>query len=152
MGGGFVAWGRSESGSEESTLVIRDVATGKDLPDRITRTRHASVAWLPGGKAFFYSRYPAPGTVPAGDERYSPRIYKHVVGQDPDKDELVFGSRSRQDRHPAGGDVAQRPLARRLRARRVEQERGLPEGPQGPEGQVGRGGGEDRGPLRAHRP
>ena len=90
--GGFVAWGRSESGSEESTLVIRDVATGKDLPDRISRTRHASVAWLPGGKAFFYSRYPAPGTVPAGDERYSPRIYKHVVGQDPDKDELVFGS------------------------------------------------------------
>src|SRR5690606_37070249 len=31
--GRLVAWGRSESGSEESVLHVRDVATGKDLPD-----------------------------------------------------------------------------------------------------------------------
>lgn len=90
--GALIAWGKSESGNEESTLVVRDVATGKDLPDRITRTRHASVAWLPGNKAFYYSRYPAAGTVPAGDERYSPRIFRHVLGTDPEKDEVVFGS------------------------------------------------------------
>jgi prolyl oligopeptidase len=90
--GALVAWGRSESGSEDSTLVVRDVATGKDLPDRITRARHASVAWLPGGKSFFYSRYPAPGTVPPGDDRYSPRIFRHVLGADPEADPVVFGS------------------------------------------------------------
>src|SRR5690606_5930134 len=68
--GRLLAWGRSESGSEESVLFLRDVATGKDLPDKIDRTRHASVAWLPDGKSFYYSRYPAPGTVPAGEEKY----------------------------------------------------------------------------------
>ena len=90
--GTLVAWGRSESGSEDSVLHIRDVATGKDLPDRIDRTRHASVAWLPDGKSFYYSRYPEPGTIPKGEERYHSRIYLHVIGQDPKNDKLVFGA------------------------------------------------------------
>lgn len=89
--GRLVAWGKSESGSEDSLLQIRDVATGKDLSDKIDRTRHASVAWLPDGKSFYYSRYPEPGTVPAGEERYHARIYHHVIGQDPKTDRLVFG-------------------------------------------------------------
>jgi prolyl oligopeptidase len=89
--GKFVAWGMSESGSEESTLTLRDVETGKDLPDRITRTRHASVAWVPGNKAFYYSRHPETGTVPPGDEKYYSKIYRHVVGTDPKDDVLVFG-------------------------------------------------------------
>lgn len=90
--GGLVAWGRSESGSEDSVLQIRDVGTGKDLPDRIDRTRHASVAWLPDGRSFYYSRYPEPGSVPAGEERYHARIHLHVLGQDPKTDKLVFGA------------------------------------------------------------
>ncbi|HVH47504.1 MAG TPA: prolyl oligopeptidase family serine peptidase [Labilithrix sp.] len=89
--GSLVAWGKSESGSEDSVLHIRDVVTGKDLSDRIDRTRHASVAWLPDGKSFYYSRYPAPGTVPSGEERYHARIYLHVIGQDPQTDKLIFG-------------------------------------------------------------
>ncbi|MBX3201564.1 MAG: S9 family peptidase [Labilithrix sp.] len=89
--GRLVAWGRSESGSEDSVLHIRDVATGKDLPDRIDRTRHASVAWLPDGKSFYYSRYPEPGTVPAGEERYHSRLYHHVIGADPKSDKMIFG-------------------------------------------------------------
>ena len=89
--GALVAWGKSESGSEESVLHVRDVVTGKDLTDRIDRTRHASVAWLPDGKSFYYSRYPEAGTVPAGEEKYHSKIYLHVIGQDPKNDKLVFG-------------------------------------------------------------
>jgi prolyl oligopeptidase len=96
--GALVAWGRSEGGSEESTLYVRDVTTGKDLTDRIPHTRHASVAWLPGGKRFFYSRYPEPGSVPAGEEKYHSKIYEHVLGRDPKEDKLVFGEgRERTD-------------------------------------------------------
>jgi prolyl oligopeptidase len=87
-----VAWGLSEAGSEESTLRVRDVTTGKDLPDRIPHTRHASVAWLPDGQTFFYTRYPAPGQVPPGDEKYFCKVYRHVMGQDPATDEEVFGA------------------------------------------------------------
>jgi prolyl oligopeptidase len=89
--GARVAWGVSEAGSEESTLLVRDVATGADLPDRIPHARHATVAWLPGGQAFYYTRYPAPGDVPAGDEKYFCRVYRHAIGDDPSRDPLVFG-------------------------------------------------------------
>ena len=90
--GALLAWGKSESGSEESVLHIRDVATGKDLNDKIDRTRHASVAWLPDGKSFYYSRYPEPGSVPAGEEKYHAKIYLHVIGQDPKNDKEIFGA------------------------------------------------------------
>jgi prolyl oligopeptidase len=89
--GARVAWGVSEAGSEESTLRVRDVATGADLPDRIPHTRHATVAWLPDGQSFFYTRYPSPGDVPEGDEKYFCRVYRHTLGEDWTRDPLVFG-------------------------------------------------------------
>ncbi|MGH7296056.1 MAG: prolyl oligopeptidase family serine peptidase [Polyangiaceae bacterium] len=89
--GRLVAWGVSEAGSEESTLRIRDVATGSDLPDAIPHTRHATVGWLPGGAAFYYTRYPSPGDVPDGDEKYSCRVYRHTLGDNWRSDPLVFG-------------------------------------------------------------
>jgi prolyl oligopeptidase len=92
--GARVACGVSEAGSEESTLRVRDAATGLDLPDRIPYTRHASVAWLPGGESFFYTRYPAPGDVRPGDEKYFCRVYHHVLGDDWRRDARVFGERS----------------------------------------------------------
>lgn len=89
--GSLVAYGTSLSGSEDSVLRIRDVRTGGDLPDTIDRMRHASVAWARDGSRFFYSRYPKPGSVPKGEERYHRRIFEHRLGRDPDSDPLIFG-------------------------------------------------------------
>jgi prolyl oligopeptidase len=86
-----VAWGLSEAGTEKSTLRVRDVATGADLPERIPYTPHATVAFVPGGDAFFYTRYPTPGEVPEGDENYFCRVFHHRLGDDPDRDEVLFG-------------------------------------------------------------
>jgi prolyl oligopeptidase len=88
--GALVAYGRSEGGSEDSTLRIHDFATGSDRPDVIDRTRHASICWLPDGKSFYYSRYPEPGTIPAGEERYHRRLHHHTLGRDPGEDPLIF--------------------------------------------------------------
>ena len=87
----LVAYGVSVNGDENSTLRVRDVATGKDLPDLITRARHASVAWLPDGKSFYYTRYPAKGSVPPGEEEYHRAVFHHRLGSDPDQDRKVFG-------------------------------------------------------------
>ncbi len=89
--GELCAWGRSESGSEESTLYVRDVRTGKDLDVAIPHTRHATVAWLPDQSGFFYTRFPEPGSVPAGDEKYGSKVFFHALGNDPKDDRLVFG-------------------------------------------------------------
>jgi prolyl oligopeptidase len=89
--GRLVAYGLSQNGSEQSTLHVRDVRTGKDLPDIIPRTRYASLAWLPDGKGFYYTRYPAVGSVPKGEENYHHYVFFHALGTDPAKDPKVFG-------------------------------------------------------------
>ncbi|HEV7499798.1 MAG TPA: S9 family peptidase, partial [Vicinamibacteria bacterium] len=90
--GRLIAYGISEGGSERSVLRVRDVDSGRDRPDVIPHARACSLAWRPDGSGFFYTRYPEPGTVPAGEENYHRRVYAHVLGQDWREDPLVFGA------------------------------------------------------------
>lgn len=92
--GALVAYGVSRDGSEESVLRVRDVRAGRDLPEVIDRTRACSVAWLPDGSGFYYTRYPTPGTVPAGEESYHRAVYFHRLGTEPTgaADVPVFGA------------------------------------------------------------
>src|SRR5205085_1539180 len=60
--GRLVAYGLSREGDENSTLHVLDVETGEELRDRIPNTRACSLAWLPDGSAFAYTRYPEPLT------------------------------------------------------------------------------------------
>jgi prolyl oligopeptidase len=52
--------------------------------------RAASLAWLPDATGFYYTRYPAPGEVPQGEDHYHRAIYFHRLGDDPAIDRLVF--------------------------------------------------------------
>ena len=89
--GKYVAYGTSEGGSEISTLHIIETATHKLLPDTIERTRAASLAWKPNDSGFYYTRYPKPGEVAAGQEMYNRHVFYHALGSDPAKDALTFG-------------------------------------------------------------
>jgi len=89
--GARVAYGVSDDGSEESVLRVRDVATGKDLGDEISRTRACSLAWTPDGRGLYYTRYPTPGSVPAAEVKYHRAVYFHRLGDDPTKDRKIFG-------------------------------------------------------------
>jgi len=90
--GKLVAYGLSAAGSEQSTLHIRDVDAGKDLSDTIERTRACSVAWTPGSKGFYYTRYPKPGSVLKGEENYNRHVYYHEIGVEPAQDAEIFGA------------------------------------------------------------
>jgi prolyl oligopeptidase len=87
----YVAYGLSRAGDELSTLHIADVASGDVLADRIPDTRFCSVAWLPDASGFYYTRYPAKGSVPPGEEHYNTRVRFHRLGEDPAEDPIVFG-------------------------------------------------------------
>ncbi|HTS38880.1 MAG TPA: prolyl oligopeptidase family serine peptidase [Candidatus Solibacter sp.] len=89
--GKYVAYGTSPSGSEVSTLHIIETKTGTILPDTIERTRAASIAWLHDNTGFYYTRYPKKGDVPAGQEMYNRHVYYHVLGDDPEQDQPIFG-------------------------------------------------------------
>jgi prolyl oligopeptidase len=86
----LLAYGVSEDGSEQSVLRILDVATGRLLEDRIPHTRAADLAWLPDGSGFYYTRYPAPGEVPEGEEHYHRAVFFHAIGTGPSTDPLIF--------------------------------------------------------------
>jgi prolyl oligopeptidase len=88
--GRLLAYQVSVGGSEESVLYVLDVATGARVDGPIDRCRYSPVAWLPGGKAFYYSRRLDPALVP-GEEQYHRRVYLHTVGTDPAQDALIFG-------------------------------------------------------------
>jgi prolyl oligopeptidase len=89
--GALVAYGVSTAGDEKSTLRVRDTATGRDRPDVIPDTRFCSLGWLNDGSGFFYTRYPAKGSVPEGQENYNRRVFFHHLGDDAAKDAMVFG-------------------------------------------------------------
>jgi prolyl oligopeptidase len=97
--GRLLAYGTSEGGTELSTLRVLDVDSGADLPAEIIPfTRAASIAWLPDGSGFYYTRNPSPGTVPPGDEMYNRHVFFHRLGQDWSDDLAIFGAgRARED-------------------------------------------------------
>ena len=88
--GRLLAYGLSENGSEQSVLHVLEVTSGTPLSDRILRTRAADLAWLPDGTGFYYTRYPAAGEVPEGEEHYHRSVFFHRLGSDPEGDPLVF--------------------------------------------------------------
>ena len=90
--GRLLAYQLSEGGDEESLLRVIDVTTGSLVDGPIDRCRYSNVAWLPGGKAFYYTRRLPPSAVPDGESQYHRRVYLHQIGTPADSDVLVFGS------------------------------------------------------------
>lgn len=104
--GSVVAYGKSASGSEKSTLYLKDVKSGKDLPETIPNTRFCNVAWEKDGKGFYYTRYPAPGSVPTGDENYFERAFYHKLGTQWEGDPCV-SDKSRPKEETTGVHASQ---------------------------------------------
>jgi len=89
--GRLLAYQLSEGGDEESLLRVIDVTTGSLVDGPIDRCRYSNVAWLPGGKAFYYTRRLPPHVLPDEESQYHRRVYLHQVGTPADEDVLIFG-------------------------------------------------------------
>lgn len=89
--GTHVAVGISTNGSELSVLHIINTTTGELLPYSIPQTRRCEIAWLQDSTGFYYTRYPALGTVPSGGENYNQRIFFHQLRSDYHNDTEIFG-------------------------------------------------------------
>jgi prolyl oligopeptidase len=83
-----IVYALSLHGSDVQELRVLDVATGHTLPDRIRWVKFASVAWTNDG--FFYTRFPAPGSVPPGREQYFCQVWFHRLGEAQEIDRLVY--------------------------------------------------------------
>jgi prolyl oligopeptidase len=89
--GRLLAYQMSTGGNEEALLRVMDVETGTIVDGPIDRGRYTGVAWLPGGKAFYYVRRLPPEQVPEDETQYHRRVYLHVLGTSAEQDTLIFG-------------------------------------------------------------
>jgi prolyl oligopeptidase len=84
----------SERGSEDGSLHVFEVATGKEMGEVIPRVQYptggGSLAWAADGTGFCYTRYPGPER-PAEEQHFYQRIYFHTLGADPASDAYVAG-------------------------------------------------------------
>jgi prolyl oligopeptidase len=84
LDGKLVAVSLSKGGSEEGSVSIFEVATGRRLPDLIPRVNGAtaggSLAWNAGSTGFWYTRYPRTGERAEADLNFYQQVYFHRVG------------------------------------------------------------------------
>lgn len=90
--GKYVSYNIAAGGSEQAEIHVIEVATGKDMGERIERTNYGSGAWMPDGKSFLYPRLrKLPEDSPAVEKYRQIKVYRHVLGTNPDTDKAVFG-------------------------------------------------------------
>ena len=89
--GKLLAYGTSASGSDWMEWRVREVSTGKDLPDLIKWVKFSGASWTKDGKGFFYSRYDEPkqGTM-LRDANYFQKLYFHRLGTPQAEDKLIY--------------------------------------------------------------
>jgi prolyl oligopeptidase len=107
---GLYAWWPSREGTRVavqlevgerpgSDITVLDVRTGEAVDGALPRARNTSLAWLPGGDAFYYvSRVPDEEPAP-GDMRLHRRVRLHRIGTPWQADTVVFGGDDAPDHY-----------------------------------------------------
>lgn len=89
--GKYLAYSVSQSGSDWQDWKIREIATGKDLPDVLQWTKFTEVAWNKDSSGFYYGRFDKPlDTGKLADVNYYQKLYFHKVGTPQKLDQLVY--------------------------------------------------------------
>jgi prolyl oligopeptidase len=88
--GSRVAYSVKKNNSDEATLQVIEVATGKKSEvDVIEGAKYAHARWTPKGDGFYYAYLPTDKSIPVADRPGYTEIRFHRLGEDPKKDALV---------------------------------------------------------------
>ncbi|MBD3235263.1 MAG: prolyl oligopeptidase family serine peptidase [Candidatus Eisenbacteria bacterium] len=88
--GRYVAYGRARGGDESPVVCVRDLRTGRELPDSLRGWKQYVESWLPDDAGFFYTAKPTPGLRAPGEEHYWHAVYLHRLGTPAAADQRVF--------------------------------------------------------------
>ncbi len=98
--GKLLAYATSGGGSDWQEIRVRDIATGKDLEDRLKWVKFSGISWAKDGSGFYYSGYDAPVEGAALTQKNEfQKFYFHRIGKPQAEDELIY---ERKD-HPQWG-------------------------------------------------
>jgi prolyl oligopeptidase len=82
LDGSLMMYSIRQGGADEFEVRIRNVESGEDLPDRLPNALYGSVKFDEDGEGFTYIHR---------SREVRPRIRHHVLGTDPNQDELIWG-------------------------------------------------------------
>ena len=101
--GRLLAYAVSDAGSDWQVWHVREVATGKDLPDELEWSKFGNASWRKDGSGFYYTRYdaPKPGLGLKGANEYQ-KLYFHRLGTAQSADVLVYARTDNPDWFIAG--------------------------------------------------
>ena len=86
-----IAYGMAEGGGDWTTWHVRDLTTGKDLPDALPYTKYYEPRFTKDAKALYYSRFPPPTPGKELSETdHDCKVYLHVIGSDASTDKVVY--------------------------------------------------------------
>ncbi len=94
--GRLAAYSIADAGSDWVKWHVREVATGKDLPDLIEWSKFSGASWTKDGSGFFYEGYGIPKDAGAKDApslkeaNYFHKVFFHKLGTPQTADPLVF--------------------------------------------------------------
>ena len=87
----LLAYAIAQAGSDWSEWHVRDIATGKDLPDSVQWTKFTSAEWTHDGRAFYYQRFPQPDTkAELTESNKNAQLYLHTLGEPQSSDKLIY--------------------------------------------------------------
>lgn len=87
----YFAYSISRGGSDWREIYVRDLKTGKDLPDHIKWVKFSGFAWSKDSKGFYYGRYPAPEDGQLLEAvNTNQKVFYHTIGQTQDQNELIY--------------------------------------------------------------
>ncbi|MES2682409.1 MAG: prolyl oligopeptidase family serine peptidase [Pseudomonadota bacterium] len=91
--GSRLAYALAEAGSDWETIRFRDVTTGKDFDDVLTRVKFSGIAWTEDGKGVLYSSYPLPAATGATNKTFEKlvnhQLFYHRLGTAQSADALI---------------------------------------------------------------
>ncbi len=90
--GRLLAYGVAASGSDWNEIRIRDIDSGKDLPDVVKWIKFSGPSWTKDSKGFFYSKFPEPKA--SGNQTFAKlanqKLYYHLLGEPAEKDRMIY--------------------------------------------------------------
>ncbi|APR84299.1 Prolyl endopeptidase [Minicystis rosea] len=88
--GKLVAYAERKNNSDEATLYVIDVKTGKkSAVDVIEGAKYATASWTPKGDGFYYTWLPTDPSIKEADRPGYAEVRFHKIGEDPKKDKIV---------------------------------------------------------------
>jgi prolyl oligopeptidase len=86
-----------DGGTDWRTLKVRDVQSGKDLPDEIKWVKESNLSWAKDGSGFYYSRFPRPKGEIYRALNKNHQVYFHKLGTPQSADRLLFATPKRPE-------------------------------------------------------